>query len=189
MIAEGIYKARGTSLSVGKSGQKGTLGATVVFNITQDGPQKGQLIEWTGWLTDAAKGRTGESLVLCGYDGTDPATIGKNEVLLVVAHEDYTPDATATNPNPVAQKRAKVQWVNDPNRGGTGMVPLDGAELAQVMQDLRGLVFAKREEMNKKAAASGDSGSFNHGYNGQPQGAPMPQAAPPPAAAKAPPRF
>jgi hypothetical protein len=189
MIAEGLYKARGTSLSVGKSGTKGTLGATVVFSITQDGPQKGQLIDWTGWLTEAAKGRTGESLVLCGYDGTDPATIGKNEVLLVVAHEDYTPDATATNPNPVAQKRAKVQWVNDPNRGGAGMVPLDAAEQAQVMQDLRGLVFAKREEMAKKAAASGDGTSFNFGANGQ-QGAPPPaQQQPPPTAAKAPPRF
>lgn len=184
-----MYKARGTSLSVGKSGQKGTLGATVVFNITQEGPQKGLLIEWTGWLTENAKSRTGEALVLCGYDGTDPVSIGKNEVFLVVQHEDYTPEVTATNPNPVTQKRARVAWVNDPARGGVGMVPLDGAEQAQVMQDLRGLIFAKREEMNKKAAASGDATSFNHGYNGQPQGAPPPQAAPPPAPAKAPPRF
>src|SRR5271154_1906788 len=126
MIAEGMYKARGTSLSVGKSGQKGTLGATVVFSITQDGPQKGQLIEWTGWLTDGAKGRTGESLVLCGYDGADSTSIGKNEVLLVIEHEDIPADPN--NPNAPPRKRARVSWVNDPARGGMGMVPLDGAE-------------------------------------------------------------
>jgi hypothetical protein len=185
MIAEGMYKARGTSLYVGKSGQKGTLGATVVFGITQDGPQKGQLIEWIGWLTEGAKSRTGEALVLCGYDGTDPASIGKNEVLLVVEHEDVPADPN--NPTAPPRKRAKVAWVNDPARGGMGMVPLDGAEQAQVMADLRGLIFSKREEMNKKAAASGDT-SFAFGANGS--GAPpMPQAAPPPAPAKAPPRF
>jgi hypothetical protein len=188
MIAEGMYKARGTSLSVGKSGQKGTLGATVVFSITQDGPQKGQLIEWTGWLTDGAKGRTGESLVLCGYDGADPTSIGKNEVLLVIEHEDIPADPN--NPNAPPRKRARVSWVNDPARGGMGMVPLDGAEQAQVLADLRGLVFAKREEMNKKAAAAGgDSAGFNYGANGTGAPGAPPAAAPPPAAAKAPPRF
>ena len=180
MIAEGMYKARGTSLSVGKSGQKGTLGATVVFNITQDGPAKGQLVEWVGWLTDGAKARTGESLVLCGYDGTDPASIGAKEVLLVIEHEDVPPDPN--NPNAPPRKRARVSWVNDPNRGGMGMVPLDGAEREQVMQDLRGLIFAKKEEMLKKQAAQGD------GFVANGTAAPPPQV-PPPAAAKAPPRF
>jgi hypothetical protein len=161
-----------------------------MFNITQEGPQKGQTVEWVGYLTDKTKDRTAESLVLCGFDGTDSTTIGKNEVLLVIEHEDYTPDPTPTNPNPAAQKRAKVQWINDPARGGAGMVALEGAELAQVDADLRALVFVKREEMNRKAAASGgDAGSFNYGANGSaPQGAPPPPP-PPPAPAKAPPRF
>ena len=183
MIPEGNYLARGISMSDGKSKDKGTLGITVVFNVTQDGPQKGQMLEWTGWLTDKAKARTAESLVLCGFDGTDPKTIGTREVLLVVEHEDVPPDPNnPPAPGTPPRKRARVSWVNDPARGGMGMTPLDGAESAQVMADLRGLVFAKREEMNKKAAASGE-------YNGAPPNAPPPPPPPPPAAAKAPPRF
>ena len=185
MIAEGMYLARGLSMSDGKSKEKGTLGITVVFLITQEGPQKGQMIEWTGWLTDKTKDRTAQSLVLCGFDGQDPETIKKNEVVLVVEHEDIPADPN--NPTAPPRKRAKVAWVNDPARGGMGMVPLDGAERAQVMQDLRGLIFAKREEMNKKAAAS-DS-SFNYGANGGPPPQAPPQQQAPPAAAKAPPRF
>ncbi len=187
MIPEGMYLARGMSMSDGKSKDKGTLGITVVFLVTQDGPQKGQMLEWTGWLTEKSKDRTAQSLVLCGFDGTDPETIKKNEVLLVVEHEALPPDPN--NPSAPERKRARVSWVNDPARGGAGMVPLDGTERAQVMSDLRGLIFAKREEMNKKAAAGGDT-SFNYGANGgAPQGAPPPAAAPPPAPAKAPPRF
>jgi hypothetical protein len=185
MIPEGNYLARGVSMSEGKSKDKGTLGITVVFNITQDGPQKGQMIEWTGWLTDKSKARTAESLVLCGFDGTDHKTIGARDVLLVVEHEDVPPDPN--NPNAPTRKRARVSWVNDPARGGMGMVPLDGAEQAQVMSELRGLIFAKREEMNKKAAASGDT-SFNFGANGTPAGAP-PAAAPAQAPARTPPKF
>lgn len=188
MIPEGNYLARGMSMSDGKSKIKGSHGITVVFNVTQDGPHKGQILEWTGWLSDASKGRTAESLVLCGFDGQDPETIKKNEVLLVVQHEDIPPDPN--NPSAPVRKRARVSWVNDPARGGMGMEPLDGAERAQVMADLRGLVFAKREEMNKKAAASGDGTSFNYGANGTgaPPG-PPPVQQPPPGPAREKPKF
>ena len=185
MIPEGNYLARGMSMSDGKSKIKQSPGITVVFAVTQKGPHEGQMLEWTGWLSEAAQGRTAESLVLCGFDGTNPETIKKNEVLLVVQHEDIPPDPN--NPNAPPRKRAKVAWVNDPARGG--MEPLDGAEREQVMSNLRALVFAKREEMNKKAAASGDAASFNFGANGTGTPPPAAQTAPPPAAAKAPPRF
>jgi hypothetical protein len=191
MIPEGNYLARGTSMSEGKSKDKGTPGITVVFSITQDGPQKGQLIEWNGWMTEKSEGRTGESLALCGWDGTDPKTIGAREVLLVVEHEVVPPDPNKPAPDPSAppRKRAKVAWVNDPARGGAGMVPIEGAEREEVMSRLRAIVFAKREEMAKKAAASGDAGSFNYGANGT--GGPPPAQQPPPQQqpAKAPPKF
>jgi hypothetical protein len=146
------------------------------------------MIEWTGWWSDKAKDRTAESLVLCGYDDTIPDSIGKNEVLLIVEHEDVPPDPN--NPNAPPRKRAKVAWVNDPERGGSGMVPMDGAEREQFRADMRGVMAAKREEIAKKKAASGDT-SFNYGANGTgaPVGAPPAGAAPPPAAAKAPPKF
>jgi hypothetical protein len=189
MIPEGNYLARAMSMAAGESSQKKSPGITVVFSITQDCPQKGQIMEWTGWLSEAAKARTAESLVLCGFDGHDPETVKKNEVLLVVEHEDVPPDPN--NPNAPPRKRARISWINDPARGGGGMVPVDGAKQAQVFSDLRGLIFAKKEEMAKKAAASGDAGSFNYGANanGAPQGAPPPAQQPPPAQAKAPPKF
>ena len=70
-------------------------------------------------------------------------------------------------------------------------MPLEGAKLEEVRSKLRGLIFAKREEMAKKAAASGDAASFPFGANanGQQAGAPPPAQQSPPAAAKAPPRF
>lgn len=187
MIPEGLYMARGLSMSEGKSKDKGSLGITVVFSITQEGPQKGQMIEWTGWLSDKAKSRTAESLVLCGFDGQDPETIKKNEVSITVQHEDLPVDPN--NPTAPLRKRARCPWVNDPNRVGIGMVPLDGAEREQVMADLRGLIFAKREEMSKKAAASGDASSFNYGANGGATNTPPVQQQPPPAPARTPPRF
>jgi len=194
MIPEGNYLARGTSMSEGKSKDKGTPGITVVFSITQEGPQKGQLLEWNGWLTEKSEGRTAESLALCGWDGSDPKTISSKEVLLVVEHEVIPPDPNKPAPDPSAppRKRAKVAWVNDPARGGMGMEPLDGAEREQVMSNLRALVFAKREEMNKKAAASGDAASFNFGANGAgaPAGAlPPAQQQPTPGPARTPPKF
>jgi hypothetical protein len=192
MIPEGNYLARGTSMSEGKSKDKGTPGVTVVFSITQEGPQKGQLLEWNGWLTEKSEARTAESLALCGWDGADPKTVGTKEVLLVVEHEVIPPDPNkpAPDPNAPPRKRAKVAWVNDPARGGMGMVPIDGVEREEVMSKLRALVFAKKEEMAKKAAASGDGTSFNYGANGTgaPPG-PPPAQQPPPAPAKAPPRF
>jgi hypothetical protein len=170
-------------MSEGKSKDKGTPGITVVFSITQEGPQKGQMLEWNGWMTEKSEGRTAESIALCGWDGTDPKTVGAREVLLVVEHEPIPPDPNKpVDPNAPPRKRAKVAWVNDPARGGMGMVPLEGAEREQVMSRLRGLVFAKREEMAKKAAASGDAGSFNYGANanGTGAGAPPPAQQPPP---------
>jgi hypothetical protein len=186
MIPEGMYRARGLSLSEGESKLKKSPGVTVVFSITQDGPHKGQTIDWNGWWSDKAKDRTAESLTLCGYDGVNPASIGANEVLLIVEHEDVPPDPN--NPTAPTRKRPKVAWVNDPERGGSGMVPMEGAQLEQFRADIRGVLAAKREEMAKKKAANGDSASFNYGANGM-QGAPSPPPAPPPAAQKAPPRF
>ena len=190
MIPEGNYLGRGASYSEGESKLKGSPGVMVLFSITQkESDQKGQTVEWEGWWSDKAKDRTAESLTLCGYDGVDPNTIGTNEVLLVVVHEVIPPDpANPPPPGTPPRKRARVAWVNDPERGGSRLVPMDGAKLEVFRADMRGVLAAKREEMAKKRAASGDT-SFNYGANGAPPGTPPPVQQPPPAAAKAPPRF
>jgi hypothetical protein len=181
MIPEGDYFAIAISpLYSGDSNKKSTPFVSTTFKIDQDGDQKGAMIDWYGWLTDATRDRVVTTLTLCGFDGTDPASVMKNKVRIVVKHEPV-PD---TNP---PRLEARVAWVNDPNRGGGAGVPHDAVKQAEVFSGLRGLIFAKREEMSKKAAASGDSAGFPFGANGQPIA--TPPHAPPPQAAKAPPKF
>lgn len=154
MIAEGVYKARAVSMTVGKSSKKGTPGVTVVFRLGE-GPSKDQFIEWQGYITEGSRDRTIESLDLCGFDGTDPKTITLKEVSLVIAHESFTSEKgnlTVT---------AKVQWINDPTRGGAKMIALDPAEESDVMADLRGLVLSHKAA--KKT--NGTGAEFPHGAN------------------------
>jgi hypothetical protein len=183
MIPEGDYFAIAISpLYSGDSSKKSTPYVSTSFRIEQDGDQKGAMLDWYGWLTDATRDRIATSLVICGFDGTDPASVMKNKVRIVVKHEPV-PDSMPP------RVEARIAWINDPNRGGGAGVPHEAAKQAEVFASLRGLIFAKREEMNKKAAANGDSASFNYGANGTgaPAGAPPAPPPPPPVAAK--PRF
>ena len=61
MISEGSFKARGVAASMGKSSQKGTLCVSVTLRL-EDGPHKGEMIDWVGWMSDATRARTAESL-------------------------------------------------------------------------------------------------------------------------------
>lgn len=172
LISEGSYMARGASLTLINSSNKGTPGATVVFTIADDGPFKGKLIEWTGWLTDKTADRTAESLEFCGYDGTDLKSISKNLVQIVIEHESYAKKDEETGAEKVYVS-AKVRWVNDPGRARTQFKPMDEIHKNEAMATLRGLVLAKKQ-MREQSAAAGDHGSgssFNFGANA-PQGAP-----------------
>ena len=183
MIPEGDYLAIAiTSLTTGDSSKAKTPCVYTTFRIESDGPSKGSLIDWQGWLTEKTADRVSESLVYCGFDGTDPASVMTKKVKIVIEHEAI-PD---TNP---PRMQARIKWINDPNRSGT-VVPHDAARQAEVFGNLRGLVIAKKAEIDKKLAAmGGDPASFNYGANGgAPQGAP-PAAAPPPAPARAKPMF
>lgn len=182
MIPEGMYDAIAISpLSSGDSSKAKTPCVQTTFRIENEGAQKGAMIDWQGWLTEKNADRVAESLVLCGFDGTDPMSVMKNKVKVIINHEPI-PD---TNP---PRMQARIQWINDPNRTA-GVVPHDATRQAEVFTNLRGLVFAKREEMAKKVAANGGDTSFNYGANGSGQVPPPQQVAPPPAPAKAPPRF
>ena len=183
MIPEGDYLAIAiTPLTTGDSSKVKTPCVYTTFRIESDGPSKGSLIDWQGWLTEKTADRVSESLVYCGFDGTDPASVMRNKVKIVIEHEAI-PD---TNP---PRLQARIKWINDPNRSGV-VIPHDAARQAEVFGNLRGLVIAKKVEMDKKQAAmGGDPASFNYGANGgAPQGAP-PAAAPPPAPARAKPMF
>ena len=175
MIPEGDYLAIAiTPLTTGDSSKAKTPCVYTTFRIESDGPSKGSLIDWQGWLTEKTAARVSESLVYCGFDGTDPASVMRNKVKIVIEHEAI-PD---TNP---PRMQARIKWINDPNRSGV-VIPHDAARQAEVFGNLRGLVIAKKVEMDKKQAAMGGD------TNGAPQGPPS-AAALPPAPARAKPMF
>jgi hypothetical protein len=166
LISEGSYMARGTSLALINSTNKNTPGATVVFAIADEGPFKGKLIEWTGWLTEKTADRTAESLEFCGFDGKDEKTISKNLVQIVIEHETYA-KTDEENGTEKVYVSAKVRWVNDPGRARTQFKPMDDVQKNEAMATLRGLVLAKKQarEQSIAAGAQGSGSSFDFGAN------------------------
>lgn len=149
----GNYRARAIAPVVfQKSSKQETPGATVSVRL-EEGPNKGSILEWTGWLSEKSKPRTVEALIAMGFDGDDPASVQKNEVIAVVDNEtsEYTNDAGEKK----TRTEARVQWINDPNRaGGAKFIALTDAERASIAGDLRAAVAAQ------KAAAPSDPLEF-----------------------------
>jgi len=143
MIPEGTYTARAVSAMLSKSPTKGTPCVVVTLRIEQPGPHKGELIDWIGWLSEATRARTAESLALMGFDGSDLATLLRNEVAIVVEHETFTTESGAT------RTTARVRWINDPKRGRTSFTPIEPAQAKAMLSELRGLVLAAREQQAK----------------------------------------
>lgn len=146
MIASGSFKARGTELAYAKSPDKGTPCVTVTVRL-EEGPDKGSLIDWVGWLTDRTIARTGESLALFGYDGEDPKTVGLKEVIVVIEHEEY--DRT----NGEKATRARVAWVNDPNGAGR-FQQMTAPEIAGAKDRLKAAMTAAKAKQPPSAVAA-----------------------------------
>jgi hypothetical protein len=101
MIEAQIATARAIDgLKMGLSSDKGAEQVTVLFKL-KGGPNNGDNIEWTGYLTDKTLARTNESLRYMGWDGVDDKSVMKNDVSLVIEIDEYK-----------GKQRAKVQWVN-----------------------------------------------------------------------------
>lgn len=132
MIAEGTFLARATgSIQWVKSPEKHTQGLYVTFML-DDGPDKGQRVDWTPWITDNTTLRIAESLGYMGYDGESDSSVTKNQVLVVVKHE--------TNPKD-GKVYARVAFVNDPKRAR--FEPLSSAELTAAKSRLKSALAAK----------------------------------------------
>lgn len=143
MLSEGKFLSRGSDLKFGNFGEKGTPGVQVTMTM-KEGPDVGLSIEWIGWLTEKTSARTGESLALMGYDGSDDTTVGKRDVVSVIEHEPYTKkDGTPAT-------RARVQWINDPAAGGQ-FVAMNAAEVAGAKERLKAAMLAAKAA--KPAAA------------------------------------
>lgn len=168
MIPKGTYNAKATKADFGTSKKKQTDYVRVQFQVT-DGPEAGQLVSWDGYFTEKTSARTIESLRFCGCtfpnsNITDLAGIDTQTVHIVVEHESFTPEQ-GENAG-VEQVRARVAWVNDPNRGG---VPED-----QQMGDSAKKAFAAKMKgallaTGRNVAASPNSRSNGGGGSGSMQ--------------------
>lgn len=154
-IKAGNYVVRGMSLDMVESPSKKTPGVAVTLRVIE-GDSIGETIEWTGWLTDASRTRTGEALAALGYDGEDPETVSLRDAVAVVEEEEWEGRDGVTRSTP------RVRWINDPARaGGAKFAALEPARRAQLMGELRGLMMA-----TKKPAIVGKSdNSFDFGAN------------------------
>lgn len=169
MIPKGTYSAKATKGEFGTSKKKGTDFVRVVFQIT-DGPETGGMVSWDGWFTDKASARTIESLRFCGCsfpnnDITNLSGIDTQTVHIVVEHETFTPEQ-GQNAG-VEQTRARVAFVNDPNRGG---VPEDqqmgdGAKKAFAAKMKGALIAANRNVPASPNGKAAPSRSEPHGQN------------------------
>lgn len=138
LIPPGKYAARPVEWQLSKT-SAGAPQVEVKFEITQACAHTGLEISWFGFFTDKTKKGTVQSLQFMGSDldfanfnKTSPADV---EVSLKIEHDTYE-----------GVTRAKVRFVNDPNRGGLVSAPMD---------DMEALMFAKRMQAEIAALGNG----------------------------------
>src|SRR5579872_2986178 len=136
MIPAGNYKARVVEHQFGYA-ETGTEQVALTFEIVEAGDFEGQTITWFGFFTEATAERTVEALRTCGWEGDDLsnlAGVDRNEVVLVVAHEQYN-----------GKQVARVKWIN---RLGAGRIelkrPMSEAQKLVLSKRLKGLVLATK---------------------------------------------
>lgn len=131
MLAEGRHIARAQEWKLGIS-KNGTEQIAVLFET-----REGERIVWYGFFTERTVERTMDSMDYMGWDGVDvgsPMGLGKNEVELVVEHEQ----------NDEGKTFARVRWVN--RLGGLSVSEeLTGGKLANFKSRMAGLVIQRRQ--------------------------------------------
>ena len=136
MIHAGNYKARAVEYQFGLA-ETGTEQVAVTFEITEEGEFHGHTIVWFGFFTEATAERTVQALRTCGWDGDDLSDLrglDRNEVVLVIEHDEYN-----------GKVQARVKWVN---RSGAGRIELKrkmtDAQRIALGRRLKGLVLATK---------------------------------------------
>lgn len=150
MLTEGNFRAKPVMVSVKKASTEKKFVA-VTFRL-EDGPDRGKSVDWQGWLSPKAKERTVKALVAMGFDGENLSSC-KEEVIVVLENEEYEDEEGKKH------VRARVKWVNDPNRTGGFGTDLDKTELQETMSELKGL------HADAKKPVAGNNASFDFGHN------------------------
>ncbi|HWR21006.1 MAG TPA: hypothetical protein VN444_04000 [Verrucomicrobiae bacterium] len=120
MMPAGTYRAQAVDGHLGLTSKSNEQ--IVVKFVIVDGPQKDQTVSWYGFFSDACFDRTIQSLRYCGWQGddvSDMAGIDRNDVDIVVEHDEYQGKVTP-----------KVRWINQVG-GGAGMSAAQAADFAQ----------------------------------------------------------
>lgn len=110
MVTAGKYRAKAVHGMATQLGANQTWAAKVTFEIL-DGEHAGQTVEWTGFLSPAARDKTLEQLAVCGWQWVDGPEwvrlhgIDRNEVLIVCEARSY-------QANGQTRMTTEVKWVN-----------------------------------------------------------------------------
>lgn len=131
-----------------EAGDKQTPGIRLWLAITDDGPDKGKVIDWTGWLTDGAFENTNKALTEAfGFDG-DYGAFSANgnlfqhkECSITTEFEEYK-----------GKSRLKVRWLNPV--GGGAPAPLDPAAARGLAAKLTARAAALRKAAGQPAPAA-----------------------------------
>lgn len=125
MISEGRHPARATDLQFGKT-ETGKDQIAITFEIVE-GPERGELITYFGYLTEDAAKHAFKALAVCG------APKGKKLEELAVDDLPSLVSLVVENETYKGKTSAKVQWVNRPGQGGFKLKhTVEGAELRQL---------------------------------------------------------
>lgn len=156
MIHAGNYKARAIDHQFGLAGTD-TEQVAVTFEITEEGEFHGHTIAWFGFFTEATAERTVQALRTCGWDGDDLSDLrglDRNEVVLVIEHDEYN-----------GKVQARVKWIN---RAGAGRIELKrkmtDAQKVTLARRLKGLVLATKP---RDAVPSAERGGYPPSWDNQ----------------------
>lgn len=145
-IANGTYRAKPVDAKLGMTaGGKEQVG--VLFEVTQDGAEKGKRITWYGYFTEKTEERTLESLRHCGWTGDDITQLAsvKNEVNIVIEAEPDQKDPKTM--------RAKVKWVNSGGATGVAMkTELAAGKAASLAERIKARVALQNAKKGESGA-------------------------------------
>jgi hypothetical protein len=97
------------------------------------------LLEWIGYLSDAAIEQTEKTLDEIGYDGTASSVNGK-PCFLTVEHESFE-----------GTEIARIKWLNGPSRASMFSKPLSTNEIALVAGRLKAAAAVRRAKQGQAA--------------------------------------
>lgn len=162
MINIGKYRAKAIKPSdirdaMGKA-STGTKFIKLGFQVTE-GPDAGETVPWSGYFTANTTERTLQSLKYCGArmkddDVTDLEGVDRNEVEIVVEHEQYT------NKQGEEKTHARVAWVNSLAAGVSDAAKMGDADLAAFKRELAGAVRLANQKGGPGAAPPAGGGAM-----------------------------